>query len=142
LRQAVGDPPGRRIREGVRLLAKMQICDWADLDARCQSVVTGVRQGRRVAAPPVLLATPATAADQLTCARAYSAARFPAASPPVWEGTRYRHDKIKVAYISSDFREHPVSYLLAGLIERHDGRGLQPWPSLCEPTTTVKCAAA
>jgi hypothetical protein len=38
----------------------------------------------------------------------------------VSHGTRHADDRIKVAYVSSDFREHSVSYLLAGLIERHD----------------------
>jgi Glycosyl transferase family 41 len=29
-------------------------------------------------------------------------------------------DKIRIAYLSSDFRHHPVAYLLPALIERHD----------------------
>lgn len=31
-----------------------------------------------------------------------------------------RHDRIKVAYLSFDFRDHPVSYLTAELFELHD----------------------
>ena len=33
---------------------------------------------------------------------------------------RYRHDRIRVAYLSADFRGHPVSHLLAGVLECHD----------------------
>jgi predicted O-linked N-acetylglucosamine transferase (SPINDLY family) len=40
--------------------------------------------------------------------------------PPLWTGQIYPHDRIRVAYISSDFREHPVAQLAAGLFERHD----------------------
>ncbi len=111
---------------GLRLLARMQICDWTDWNAECERVLEGVRQDRRVASPFVLIAAPATASDQHRCARAYTSAHFPAASPPVWQGERNRRDKINVAYISSDFREHPVSYLLAGLIERHDRSRFAP----------------
>jgi predicted O-linked N-acetylglucosamine transferase (SPINDLY family) len=37
-----------------------------------------------------------------------------------WTGLPWRHDKIKIAYLSADFRRHPVSCLLVELIERHD----------------------
>jgi predicted O-linked N-acetylglucosamine transferase (SPINDLY family) len=41
---------------------------------------------------------------------------------PLWAGERYRHDRIRVAYVSADFRVHAVSHLLAGVFERHDRR--------------------
>ena len=43
---------------------------------------------------------------------------------PLWTGERYANDRIKVAYLSADFRNHPVSYLLAGVLERMEERGL------------------
>ena len=46
--------------------------------------------------------------------------KCPASAAPVWNGTRYRHDRIRLAYLSADLRDHPVAYLLAGLFERHD----------------------
>jgi len=33
---------------------------------------------------------------------------------------RYHHDKIRIAYISADFRDHATSWLAAGLFEHHD----------------------
>jgi protein O-GlcNAc transferase len=112
--------PDAEYAQGLRLLARMQVCDWSDWDAECERVLAGIRQDGRVASPSVLLAIPATASDQDKCARAYTSAHHPAASPPVWQGERYRRDKINVAYISSAFRDRPGSRLLAGLIERHD----------------------
>ena len=38
----------------------------------------------------------------------------------IWRGEVYAHDRIRVAYLSGDFREHPVGYLTAGLFEHHD----------------------
>jgi predicted O-linked N-acetylglucosamine transferase (SPINDLY family) len=38
----------------------------------------------------------------------------------LWTGERYAHERIRVAYVSADFLEHPTSYLMAGLFEKHD----------------------
>jgi len=112
--------PDAEYAQGARLLAKMQVCDWADWNGECERILAGVRQDDRVASPCVLLVVPATASDQDRCTRAYAGAHHPAASSPVWRGEKYRRGKINVAYISSDFRDRPDSRLLAGLIERHD----------------------
>ena len=40
--------------------------------------------------------------------------------PPLWNGTRYRHDRIRVAYLSADFHSHATAYLIAELFELHD----------------------
>ncbi len=31
-----------------------------------------------------------------------------------------RNRRIRLAYVSADFRDHPVAYLIAGLLEQHD----------------------
>src|SRR5262249_27086642 len=33
---------------------------------------------------------------------------------------RYRHDRIRLAYLSSDLRDHAVTFLAAGMFEHHD----------------------
>lgn len=38
----------------------------------------------------------------------------------MWNGEVYSQDKIHVAYVSADFREHATSYLMAGMFECHD----------------------
>jgi len=40
----------------------------------------------------------------------------------LWNGETYRHRRKRVAFISGDFRTHPVGYLLIGMIERMDKR--------------------
>src|SRR5258708_31377789 len=44
--------------------------------------------------------------------------------PPngLWRGEIYRHDRIRVAYLSADLRTHPVGILMAGVFEHHDRR--------------------
>jgi predicted O-linked N-acetylglucosamine transferase (SPINDLY family) len=38
----------------------------------------------------------------------------------LWNGEAYRHERIRLAYISPDLREHPVGHLMAGIFEHHD----------------------
>ncbi|MGP1609654.1 MAG: O-linked N-acetylglucosamine transferase, SPINDLY family protein, partial [Burkholderiales bacterium] len=60
-----------------------------------------------------------SAAEQLQCARTYAARKYPVISP-LWVGERYRHDRIRIAYLSADFYLHATSHLMVELFERHD----------------------
>jgi predicted O-linked N-acetylglucosamine transferase (SPINDLY family) len=44
--------------------------------------------------------------------------------PPIasaaWTGGRYRHERIRLAYVSAHFRNHPMGHLMAALFEQHD----------------------
>ena len=104
--------------EGVRLHAKMLGCDWRNLDAESEQLISAIRSGVRASAPFPLLSVASSASDQLECAKLY-ASSFPVA-PPQWQGERYRHDRIRVAYLSSDFRAHVVAMAIAEVFERHD----------------------
>jgi protein O-GlcNAc transferase len=105
--------------QGLRLHVKQQMCDWADLNTDAEHLLAAVRQGKTASAPFMLLGVASTPADQMQCARLHVADWYPAI-PPIWQGERYAHDRIRVAYLSADLREHPVAYLAAGLFERHD----------------------
>jgi predicted O-linked N-acetylglucosamine transferase (SPINDLY family) len=56
--------------------------------------------------------------DQLQCARAFVADQ--GTFPALWNAEIYHHDRIRVAYVSADFGDHPVSQLTVGLFEQHD----------------------
>jgi protein O-GlcNAc transferase len=105
--------------EGARLSAKMTVCDWRDLAAECAHLVGEIRQGALRCDPFRFLAVSTSAADQMTCARSFVADRFPA-SQPLWCSERYRHDRIRIGYLSPDLRHHAVAYLAAGMFEAHD----------------------
>ena len=77
-------------------------------------------EGKRASLPFQLLATPASAEVQLKCAKRYICDQFPASAAPLWKGERYSHDRIRVAYLSSDLRDHPTAQLMAGQFEQHD----------------------
>jgi predicted O-linked N-acetylglucosamine transferase (SPINDLY family) len=107
--------------EGSRLNTKLSLCRWDDIDAECTHLIDAVRAGERRSTPFVLLALPATLADQLKCAQLWFSDRCPDPRPrPLWRGEQYQHERIRVAYLSPDFRDHPVALLTAGMFESHD----------------------
>ena len=106
--------------EGARINVKNCICDWTGWETDCAHLISSVRKGNASAAPFEFLAVPSSAGDQLECAKSWIKNFYPASGERLWRGERYVHDRIRVAWLSSDFRQHPVSYLSAGLFEHHD----------------------
>jgi protein O-GlcNAc transferase len=102
-----------------RLYAKMHACDWAGFWADCDRLAEAVDAGA-ASQPFMWLATPLRAAVQLKCARRYSHDQYPRAPTPLWNGERYGHDRIRLAYVSGDLHDHATAYLMAGLFEHHD----------------------
>jgi protein O-GlcNAc transferase len=97
---------------------RWQACDWRDYAADQSRLLRMVDEGSRV--PPFfLLATPASAADQLRAARNWAASvTRPAltSAPGRIDGDR----RIRLGYLSGDFHQHATPYLMAELFERHD----------------------
>ena len=112
--------PGLLGLEGLRLHTKMHVCDWKSFDADSAHLSSSVRNGNANATPLPFLAISSSPNDQLQCAKLWIAEKFPASDASVWQGQRFNHDRIRVAYVSADFRHQPMSYLLAGLFECHD----------------------
>jgi predicted O-linked N-acetylglucosamine transferase (SPINDLY family) len=100
--------------------SRLHCCDWRSLEKDRELVVTGVRNGKRVANPFQFVALSERPDDQKRCAATWVADKFPPARMPLWRGERYRHDRIRVAYLSSDFREHAVGQSIARVFEQHD----------------------
>jgi predicted O-linked N-acetylglucosamine transferase (SPINDLY family) len=106
--------------QGALINVKNCICQWTGLDAESAQLISSVREGNASSAPFEFLAVPSSAQDQLKCAKSWIKWVYPPSSEQLWRGERYAHDRIRVAYLSSDFRQHPVSILAAGLFEHHD----------------------
>jgi protein O-GlcNAc transferase len=119
-RKALALDPDCKYALGALCYSKRHACDWSGHEEECRRIVSGVRAGKNVIAPLAFLSISESAQDQLVCARLYAGRTYPASAAPVWTGERYRHDRIRLAYLSADFRPHPVSYLLAGIFELHD----------------------
>ncbi|HWY65877.1 MAG TPA: hypothetical protein VNX61_11750, partial [Rhizomicrobium sp.] len=95
-------------------------CDldrWPGFQAR---VTAAVRDGSAVIVPLDFLPFCEDGALRRRCSEAFIADRVPHPSGPLWTGGQYGHDRIRVAYLSADFRQHATTELIAGLIEAHD----------------------
>ena len=97
-----------------RAMAILNLCDWD------RAAELPVQQAATQVTPLTFLGLSDDKGLQLACAAASVriAARGPVA--PLWRGERYLHDRIRLAYVSSDLREHAVAFQLAPLIEGHD----------------------
>jgi protein O-GlcNAc transferase len=104
---------------------KQHMADWQGLDAAIAEVRAALVKHPQAQIPPfAFLAMPGTTAtEQLMCASYWAQwhyghiqplAASPAASQPA------NQQRIKVAYLSSDFRRHPLAYLVTDVIATHD----------------------
>ena len=105
---------------GSLLHAKMQICDWSDFTAHLELLQSGLEKREKVAVPFVALSLFDSPALQRTASEIYATYRFKNFKPIGNREPEKTSERIRIAYFSMDFREHPVSYLIAELFELHD----------------------
>ena len=111
--------------QGYRFFAKLHTCDWRDFEQDRQRIIEGIRQGKRLVNPLAFFSICDEPALHLQCAQLFTQHRFAGSLDASWKGKRYKHNKLRVGYVSPDFREHPVGHLLAGIIECHDKTRLE-----------------
>ncbi len=118
--------PGFKHIQGNLLHARLNCCDWRDYDAATAAIAGAVERGEHADVPMSFLCVSGSAALQLRCAQTYTEGYFPLQSlepaelPQTGNRIRSTQNRIRVAYLSGDFGEHAVTYLLAGVLERHD----------------------
>jgi predicted O-linked N-acetylglucosamine transferase (SPINDLY family) len=98
----------------------MGCCDWRGYEEEKAALRTAVAHGERACQPfPVLLVSD-DPAEQRRCAELFVADDCHPAAMPLWNGERYDHDRLRIAYLSADFHDHATAYLMAQLFECHD----------------------
>ncbi len=98
----------------------IKVCDWTQSDGLFGELRRHIIERRSQVSPFLLLGYSDDAELQLTCARHYVLDRIGAAPRRLEPAAAWRNDKIRLAYLSSDFRLHPLSFLMAELFEVHD----------------------
>jgi len=113
--------PGMRLLAGYLAQAMAMLCDWRGLRMLWKEVEQAVDRHDVPCTPFGLLTFCDDPARSLRLAKAYadqfvsSPARAFAYPKPSKSGRRLR-----IGYLSSDFREHPVAYLMVGILEHHN----------------------
>lgn len=110
--------PDYPFARGLLVQMKREACDWRGLGESVAALVEEVRAGKPAIAPFSFLALSDSPADQRMCAKTY-ADRLARPPKAIHRGVR-RGDRIRLAYLSADFHDHPTAYLAAGLFESHD----------------------
>src|SRR5262245_14081844 len=117
---ALGLDPDHAATLSVLIHSCLHSCDWRALEAEKAKVVAGLKLGRRTIQPFDCKAIATSEEDNLQAARLWVADECPASPRPLWRGERYRHDRIRVAYLSTDLRAHAVGFLIVGTFEHRD----------------------
>ncbi|HEV7414130.1 MAG TPA: tetratricopeptide repeat protein, partial [Casimicrobiaceae bacterium] len=120
LERAMHLSPDLPFARGTLLHSRMHCCDWRSYTQESKRVIDDVHAGKRAIEPFMFLPVSDSPEDQLRCSRTWVREQCPPAATAIWTGGRYRHDRIRLAYVSSDFRAHPLGHLMAALFEQHD----------------------
>jgi predicted O-linked N-acetylglucosamine transferase (SPINDLY family) len=117
------EPESDNLR-GDLLHLRMHVGEWRDFDAQKRLVDDAVRAGRRAVGPFAYQAISDSPGDLKACSEIYAADRHPA-QPPLavraWTGNR----KIRIGYLSGEFRQQATAFLTAGLYEAHDKQNFE-----------------
>ena len=119
LKAALKARPDHPYLAGELLHLKMQGADWRDYETLKAGIVDAVRAGKRAIRPFAYQAVSDSPADIRACSEIFAADQFPAVASPA-PATRPDSGKLRVGYVSADFREQATAYLMAGLYEQHD----------------------
>jgi protein O-GlcNAc transferase len=104
---------------GYLLFAQLHCCDWSDFDAASRAIVASVERGERADLPFSFTAHNRSLAAQRRCAEIYVAHQIPPVTA-LQPSRRRTPGRLRIGYLSPDFRVHPVAQLMAGVLENHD----------------------
>ncbi|MDB5503138.1 MAG: repeat-containing protein [Tardiphaga sp.] len=112
--------PDLPLLKGSLLHQQMLICDWNGIAALIAEIEADLAAGKLAAEPFGWQGVATSERSLQRCATLYSAARYPAngSSPAV--AASVPGAKIRVGYLSGEFREQATSLLLVGVLEQHD----------------------
>jgi protein O-GlcNAc transferase len=95
------------------------LCDWSKAATLAPRLASDVMANRALIQPFVLMGYTEDAALLRRCAENY-VHRMAPQQAPLCDGKPYKRDRIRLAYLSADFHQHPTAQLMVELFERHD----------------------
>jgi protein O-GlcNAc transferase len=95
-------------------------CDWTREAKLAQELEARIVERRSLINPFMLLGRCDDPSLQLRCAKRFIETEIPVRPAPLWTGTVLRRDRIRIAYLSADFRQHATAHLMAELFELHE----------------------
>jgi predicted O-linked N-acetylglucosamine transferase (SPINDLY family) len=101
------------------IYTRMRMCMWEGMQEAEHRLINGINHDEKIISPLPISALIDSPALNQKAAILFAQAKYPSnlSLGPI---QRDIHQKIRVAYFSPDFHEHPVSYLMAEVFELHD----------------------
>ncbi|MBN9593892.1 MAG: tetratricopeptide repeat protein [Afipia sp.] len=106
--------------KGIVLHQKMLACDWSGTADLIADIESDIAAGKLSAEPFGWQGVATTDRSLQQCAEIYSAATFPANHRGLPPARPDNGEKIRIGYLSGDFRAQATSFLLVGVLEQHD----------------------
>ena len=100
---------------GDRFFVAALLCRWRDRTAETDDIARRIREGQSLEPLQCVVDTDDPEA-QLRAAKLYAAPAAPERPKPA----RQHRERLRIAYLSADFRDHPTGRQTAELFERHD----------------------
>jgi protein O-GlcNAc transferase len=117
--QALAVAPDHAGALGGAAFAALNACDWESTKRLSAAIVPRVEAGM-VISPFILLSLIDSPRLHAIGARNYLRNQVEIPAVPFRREPAWRQDRIRLAYLSADFRSHPVAQLTAELFELHD----------------------
>ena len=105
--------------KGRLLHAKTLSCEWTELRDLCESIRQDIAHSKPTIVPFEYQGISDSEQDLRTCAEVYAAASFPRSAIQLHTKKTERHGKIRLGYLSGEFRNQATSILIAELFELH-----------------------
>ena len=118
--RALDIDPNMPYLEGEILHLQMKIGDWSNFDESIQKITQGISAGKKIIMPFAAVAL--FNSEEINCKVAHIAADNVGNTliPNTSLIPNYQNQKVKIAYYSADFRNHPTSYLMSRLFKLHN----------------------
>jgi predicted O-linked N-acetylglucosamine transferase (SPINDLY family) len=104
------------MRIGIR--SRISACDWRSRETDKRRITEGLQAGLTIITPFNHRVISDSESENLAVAQLWT--KGMALPTPLWRGERYGHDRIRIAYLSAEFHEHPMTIVMAGVYEHHD----------------------
>lgn len=109
--------PHAEVWKGALIHAKMYSCAWGQFDEEIVKLMNDVFAGKYIVQPFCLIALTDSPSAHFKAAQTFASKQeFAIGQRPLLSGGA----KIKIGFVSSDFRNHPMPQVIGEIIERHD----------------------
>ncbi|HLI19733.1 MAG TPA: tetratricopeptide repeat protein [Stellaceae bacterium] len=118
--KAMALKPDSKGLEGMRLFAKAMSCNWEKWSSETAHLRQSIMDGKPNSAPLTFLAFSEAPAEELSCARSWGSVSVRTVDRVPSAHRASSHSRIRLGYLSADFRNHPAAQSLSNIVALHD----------------------